>query len=126
MTDTPIYAQLVRERGELRRPTARALAFITSVWDSLAALGMDGLCPDPATVARRAAAAARRQAADVIFHMRIRPERLVLDEPVYDSVVNDMGYPHCSPVEALACYVHRPPQRYTLSALFAFRWGGRR
>lgn len=32
----------------------------------------------------------------------------MLEEPIYDGLVNEMGYPHAA-VEALVSYTHRPP-----------------
>lgn len=100
MSITPIYDQLVVERGEQRGPFARLQAFIAWTLDILA-----GVCGvgdiDSESVARRAVADA------ILFGPLMRS--LVLEEPIYDGLVNEMGYPHCSPVEALVSYTHRPP-----------------
>lgn len=100
MSITPIYDQLVTERGEQRGPFARAQALIAWALDILA-----GVCGvgdiDSEAVAREAVADA------ILNGPLMRP--LVFEEPIYDGLVNEMGYPHCSPVEALVSYTHRGP-----------------
>lgn len=97
MTSTPIYDQLVRELGEQRSPLARAHNCIGEVIDALAKIGI-GYPRRPSEATYR-----ERRAAWHAFCGPL-PAPLVLDEPIYDGLVNEMGYPHCSPVEALVTY----------------------
>lgn len=102
MSITPIYDQLVAELGEQRSPAARVHAAVGQVFDTLAGVGV--------VYPRRPTEESYRQRR--IFWRAFcgpLPAPLVLEEPIYDGLVNEMGYPHCSPVEALVSYTHRPP-----------------
>lgn len=99
MTTTPIYDQLVDERGEQRGPLARLQDTVAWVIDIIATIcGLGDF--DSEAVARQAVA-------DAVLYGPL-PAPLVLEEPIYDGLVNEMGYPHCSPVEVLVSYTHRP------------------
>ncbi|WP_156752960.1 hypothetical protein [Mycobacterium sp. 1245801.1] len=69
------------------------------ILDVMAAL--DVIDRDPGSAARL------RAAYRIFYGPLMRP--LVFEEPIYDGLVNEMGYPHCSPVEARVTYTQRRP-----------------
>lgn len=102
MTATPIFRQLARELGAPLSPIAMLQSMFKSITGTIEAIC--GTAPPDSPPAE-------------LFGPLPRP--LVLEEPIYDSVVHDIGYPHCSPTEALVTFTG---SRWSAISLRAQRW----